>query len=353
MEDSDGNNRSLDEAEEIMLELQAESQVEIQTIALSSQEVEKKKLEKTRKETERTALNAKIDKLVSDKLTEFRNELTTTYKIKDGFELTKKADGTVDKDNRKEYGDLLQIKIRLETIRYLESGDESKDSSDDDENTAYNNLKTIQDNYNNSKLLLFSTIPGTTSADKCKRIKETTNDLQAYHDDYENLETAFTEDLKNKWQSAEANNFKTSAKLKELLESSFLKKDDKYDDFFKHIKGGTNGYENVKDVDTWGKLLLKDPKIVIITIKRYEYDNMEDTGDDKDKKKTQLERKIKKVLNKKGIDNLTDVEINTTLYEVAIGTKTLHAKALKDDLTEYSTTDDDTGNGNQTTDDTK
>jgi hypothetical protein len=83
--------------------------------------------------------------------------------------------------------------------------------------------------------------------------------------------------------------------------------------------------------------MLKEPKVVITAVERYKYDNMEDTGEDKNKAKTQIERKIKKVLGKKGTDNLTDKEINDTLYEVAISKKELSTKSLKADLTEYET----------------
>jgi len=368
--------RSLDEYQQQLSIFKSKTGADNVRVAKWMEELDKKTDEKTQKETE-------IDKLITDQLKELRTQLVS-FKIAEGFELTKKADGTVDKDNRRTQLEIQQIKSLLEDIRYLENdGDEELSSSVTEENTAYQKLSKIS-NQSLSTLIYHLVAKGGTEQEKIKHIQtdkleQTFGGLQRYLDEFNkieelvklnpkelqlkkaietalgkkddtetlktytdilkafetSLETSFTEDLKTKWQSEKS--FQNSTSLKTLLETVKDK-----EAFFNHIKGGVNGYEEVKEVDNWGKLLVKDPKVVITVIKRYEYDNLDDTGEDKDKDKTQMERKIKKVLNKKGTDNLTDKEINDTLYEVAIGTKTLSAKALKADLSEYEVTDEQT-----------
>ena len=83
--------------------------------------------------------------------------------------------------------------------------------------------------------------------------------------------------------------------------------------------------------------LTAEPKVIISAIEKYKYDNLSDAGEDKDKIKTQMERRIKKALKKKGTDALTEAELTETLYKVATGEITLSSQALKADLTEYTT----------------
>jgi len=357
----------------------------IQRAALLGHEKDKIDADITKKESE-------LDALITEKIKELRTGLAT-YNIEKGFK-DKTNDTPKGDDNRKTSMELTSIFKTLKDIRYLENCDESKPSTDSTngskENTAYTELETILTDWDASYVKLFPNLDEDTNADKCKKIKESTNDLKNYKDDYEkwdklikfsdkqkqelkdikialgesedpmdtlktytdklkiidaSLETAFTEDLKTKWQGKKdgKDKFMTAETLKDLLES--VKKDGKYDDFFNHIKGGTNGFEDIKDKDTWGKLILLEPKVVITAIKRYEYDKLGDNEPESNlDSKTQWERRIKKAYSKGKDHSLTDAEINTAVYEVAIGAKTLSAKALDANLKEIETPQQDDPN---------
>src|SRR4051794_31668302 len=140
---------SIDEAEKIIDEMKITKDLEVQDVVLSNREVAKKQTEKSVKETEKSGLNTKIDKLITDRVAELRTALATD-KITDGFELTKKADRTVDKDNRRTINDLKTIQSKLLDIRYLENADDSQDSSEADENTAYTAIEELVKKFDGS-----------------------------------------------------------------------------------------------------------------------------------------------------------------------------------------------------------
>ncbi|CAG8467722.1 19073_t:CDS:2, partial [Racocetra fulgida] len=112
-----------------------------------------------------TETETAIQNLITNELTSRRTSLTT-YKITDGFELVKKADGTGEKDNRRTSSELMTIKEKLEEIRYLENADTAISSFNDDENVAYSKLEELLKDFQQSKIFKFITVEGTTNADK-------------------------------------------------------------------------------------------------------------------------------------------------------------------------------------------
>jgi len=166
---------------ETLDELAIEKDLEVQDVVLSKREIKKIQIEKVAKQAEQTALQTKIDKLITDELATRRTALAT-YKITDGFE--DKSNETNGKDNRRAFTELKTIKTSLEDIRYLENADEAHSSSVDDENTAYTALDTLIKEYQTSKVFEFIIIEGTSDSEKCKKIKETTKDLDKYDEAY-------------------------------------------------------------------------------------------------------------------------------------------------------------------------
>ncbi|KLL04636.1 MAG: hypothetical protein MRERV_16c051, partial [Mycoplasmataceae bacterium RV_VA103A] len=62
-----------------------------------------------------------------------------------------------------------------------------------------------------------------------------------------------------------------------------------------------------------------------------------DTGDEKNKQKTQKKRRIAKKLNKSNESELKEEELNESLYKIEIGEMILDSKFYKADLTEITT----------------
>ncbi|CAG8844554.1 10758_t:CDS:2, partial [Racocetra persica] len=93
-------------------------------------------------------------------------------------------------------------------------------------------------------------------------------------------------------------------------------------------------------------LLQKEPKDIITYIARFVYNQLPDTGDEKNKQKTQKKRRIAKKLNKSNESELKEEELNESLYKIEIGEMILDSKFYKADLTEITTTEEE----GQTTD---
>ncbi|KLL04269.1 MAG: hypothetical protein MRERV_25c020 [Mycoplasmataceae bacterium RV_VA103A] len=342
--------KSIARAEEVLDELKVLKDIEVKDVVLSNHELAKKQIEKSQKETERSSLDSKMQKMITDELTNKRTTLTT-YKITDGFELTRKADGTADQDNRRTSSELMTIKEKLEEIRYLENADTAISSSNDDENTAYSKLEELINDFQQSKIFKFITVEGTTNADKCKKIKETTNDLQAYHDDYEKWEklikftetekqalgaikialgqkedptdtlttyqsklktldplldeTVITQSLIDDWKTQ--NNFKTATTMENLIKK--VLPNGKLDDKFKEVM--TKKDAELTDLAKLFKK--KKAKEIITLIKRWEYDS--DTADNQDK----VDKIIKMNMGKSKSDILSEEQITTGLYKLAVG----------------------------------
>jgi len=381
----DGTNRvglesvNLDSAGEALDELAVQKDLEVQDVALSNREVSKKQAERIVKQTKKDGLDTKIQELITDEIGAKRTKIAE-YKITDGFELVKKSDGTVDKDNRKSLTDLKTIKNLLEDIRFLENADDEAVSSVDDENTAYTAVKELLDKWSDSRAHWFDLEEGTTNADKAKKIKDkNANDLQNTHDSFETWEnkvkfddklkqqlkdikialgksenpmdtlktyqdklkaldpvltdTVITQAIVDDWKTQ--NNFKTAESMETELKKIF--KDGALDADFK--KAMTKLDSEITDVANL--LTKKKAKEVITLIRRWEYD--ENTDADKRKKLVwTLELKDPKD-DKKYLEDkeLSDKEINDVLYEIAVGTKTLASQKKADE------TSDDTGNPNE------
>ncbi|CAG8746228.1 4516_t:CDS:2, partial [Racocetra persica] len=92
-------------------------------------------------------------------------------------------------------------------------------------------------------------------------------------------------------------------------------------------------------------LLQKEPKDIITYIARFTYNQLDDNAsDEKNKKKTQMKRRIAKKLNKTNESELTEQELNDSLYKLEIGDLTIdNTKYYKADLSEItSQTQDET-----------
>lgn len=346
----------------------------IQKASSLSLEYDAKKSEVDRKKSDK---EAEIEVLIKDKLEELRQTLTT-HKIDKPFE--DKSGETDGIDNRKTEKEIKTLLETLTDIRYLENDDEEAKSSLDDENTAYDALKELYDKYKSSRCFEFNLQDVTTTADKCKKIKEKDADeLQKYHDSFENWEskikftdlqtqqlkdikiamgkekdpkesletyqtklkeidalltdTVITQEIVDDWQKQ--NNFKTSdtmtAELKRVMVEGVINPD------FQKIM--TKADAEITDL---GKLLTKKKaKEVITMIRRWEYDEGRDVW--KDVEKGDRRKKLVWTLelkdpdnNKKYLDDkeLTDKEINDVLYQIATGAKTLRSEKKADEISD-------------------
>ena len=318
----------------------------IQKASQLSLEYDSKRDEVDRK---KTAKETEIQTLINEKLKELRDSLTT-HNLDKGFE-DKTQDTPAGLDNRKTELEIRVILKTLKDIRFLEKDDESSLSSEDKENTAFTELETLKSEFDSSLVISFNLVEGDTNADKCKKIKETTQDLQVYHDDYEKwekkikfselqkkqladikvalgkeedstetikayqdklkaldpilTETVITQAIVNDWKTQ--TNFKTSETMETELKKIF--KDNKLDEDFK--KAMTK--EDAEITDVANLLTKKKADKVIALIRRWEYDKKPQTEKDK------LVKVIKMNMNKEpGEANPTEEEITTGLYKLAV-----------------------------------
>jgi hypothetical protein len=87
-------------------------------------------------------------------------------------------------------------------------------------------------------------------------------------------------------------------------------------------------------------LLTKEPKEIITLIARFTYNQLDDSSEvEKDKQKTQQKRRIAKKLNKSKESELTEAELNESLYKIRVGEMTLDNKFYQADLSEITTED--------------
>jgi len=144
--------------------------------------------------------------------------------------------------------------------------------------------------------------------------------------------SVITEEFKTKW--GEVAKHQTIAQVEALLKKVIGTDGKIKQSFLDEIKKSDATLADLKT------LLGKEPKDVITYIARFEFNNLSDSGKDKDKAKTQMIRKLKKALSKEASHTLTDEEINDALYKVEVGELTLNTKSLKEDLTEYTTAEE-------------
>ncbi|CFW92940.1 protein of unknown function [endosymbiont DhMRE of Dentiscutata heterogama] len=145
-------------------------------------------------------------------------------------------------------------------------------------------------------------------------------------------ETLITETWKTKWGQV-----KKHGKLAEV--ETLLKKvigsDGKVKkEFITEIKNSDSSLVDLKS------LLQKEPKDIITYIARFTYNQLDDSSpEEKNKKKTQMKRRIAKKLNKTKESELKEEELNDSLYKIEIGEMILDTKHYKADLTEITTSD--------------
>ncbi|CAG8784727.1 1258_t:CDS:1, partial [Racocetra persica] len=102
--------------------------------------------------------------------------------------------------------------------------------------------------------------------------------------------------------------------------------------FIEEIKKSDATLTNLKS------LLQKEPKDIITYIARFTYNQLPDTGEEKNKQKTQMKRRIAKKLNKTKESELKDEELNDSLYKIEIEELTIDNKFYTADLKEITTT---------------
>jgi hypothetical protein len=163
------------------------------------------------------------------------------------------------------------------------------------------------------------------------------NSLKKYDD---NLSTIFTQEKLDKWKQKKDGQeaFNNLASISKLLEKVVIKKPDGTiekiaDDFIVAIKKLKKSDGSEAGINTLSELInQKEPAEVIKIIVRYsEYDKLSE--EDKKTKKQKLVWTLeKKDENGKYLDDtdLTEEEITNTLYEIAIGKKTLASQKKED-----------------------
>jgi len=133
-------------------------------------------------------------------------------------------------------------------------------------------------------------------------------------------------------------------KLKTIAEvKNFLKKvektgaaaGEKYKDFFAKIKVKSEAYPDTENIEDWSSLMDKEPKVVIVAIERYKYENSSDSEKDKNSK-VQIKRRIAKALGKSSAEELTEQELNDNLHKNATGDINLGDKTYDENLNEIS-----------------
>jgi len=161
-------------------------------------------------------------------------------------------------------------------------------------------------------------------------------------------DTEISDSFKTKWEalgkSATNKKFKKVAELEKLLkiviDTTDTAKPKVRDDFLTILKSTDSKTAGTK-INNLKVLMEEEPKKVIQLIKKYELDKMADSGEEKDKKKTQFLRRLAVKKGKKTTDTvktLTDAELLEALYEEAVGDITLDtSKFYQEDLTEIST----------------
>jgi hypothetical protein len=340
-----------------------------------------------------TPKDTAVQTLISEILTKKREKLAA-YKLDKGFN---KVDGG--EDNRREVTDLYLIQELLLELRYLENdGNPTQPSSVAVENTAYEAIEGLitkltkfylidqfrilaeksdgsfdaqqaitrikTGKYTNKDnrevdLTLFGKLPAyeETFAEKEKIVKlpaweitwknaiekelgrednrnETLTDWQTKLKaiDATLNETIITEAWKAKW--GDVGNHQTLAEVEKLIKKVIGTDKKVKPDFLTEIQKTEATLTDLK------ALLGKEPKDIITHIELYVFNNLPDTGEDKDRAKTQWIRKVKKALGKTGAEidqDLTPEEIKEAVYKIAVGELELSTQALKADLTEYET----------------
>ncbi|CAG8669375.1 7083_t:CDS:2, partial [Cetraspora pellucida] len=299
--------------------------------------IDEKTKERDDKQVEIQVKETQIDTLIREILSKKREQLTK-YNLAKGFAKT------TTEDNRRDITELLDLNQLLLEIRYLENdGDATTLSSVDAENTALTAIEDIiQKIYfdGDYKLVMrFNDLALVGSDSKLDAAQAITRIKAGKYTE------GGKEQLEAKQAIEKALNEKDNAEEK----LSQVKKHGKIAEVETLIKKviGTDGkvktefIEEIKKSDATlvdlKTLLLKEPKDIITHIARFVYNQLDDSAaNEKDKKKTQKKRRIAKKLNKTNESELTEQELNDSLYKIEIGEMILDSKYYKADLSEIT-----------------
>ncbi|CAG8441170.1 9185_t:CDS:2 [Cetraspora pellucida] len=267
------------------------------------------------KQKEIDGKDAEIKTLVGEILTKKREKLNS-YNLAKGFAKTSTE------DNRREVMELVNINQLLLTIRYLENdGDATSISTVDAENTALTEIETIlaEAGYSGGQttylVLQFRSLAYIDGGDGKYDIQQAISRIKAGKE--ENVSSQIKKHSKLT---------QVETLIKKVFADGKIKSE-----FLEEIKKSDATLVDLKT------LLLKEPKDIITYIARFVYNQLDDSAaNEKDKKKTQKKRRIAKKLNKTNESELTEQELNDSLYQIEIGEMTLDSKYYKADLSEIT-----------------
>lgn len=144
--------------------------------------------------------------------------------------------------------------------------------------------------------------------------------------------------LKTKWTALPNKQFDKVDKLESLVKE-VLDSDNKVD-----TKFITEATAKKASLTSLAEVMKEDPKEVIILVERYKYNKLDDSAtNEKDKKKTQQTRRIKKALKDKDSNfditkDLDDTTLNDALYKVKVNELVINtSKYYTADLKEITT----------------
>ncbi|CAG8552939.1 9596_t:CDS:2 [Cetraspora pellucida] len=324
---------SLDSIRQLKDELEMEKLGAAVKLIESRKQIEDKTQERDSKQAQIKSKETEIDTLISEIITKKREKLQT-HNLSKGFAKTSTE------DNRRELFELRTIEQLLLEIRYLENdGNATANSSVADENTALTVIESIIDQ-----------VKGTASQG-CFLVDSFHNLAYVSGSDkepiYENL-NEYSKHFENKEKLVKLNDWEIQAKA--AIEKALNGEDNQteIETLLKKIMGTHNKVkpeflEEIKKSDSTlvdlKTLLGKEPKEIITLIARFTYNQLDDTGEEKNKKKTQKRRRIAKKLNKAKESDLSEQELNESLYQLETGELTIDtSKSWTADLKEISAT---------------
>ncbi|CAG8447530.1 11313_t:CDS:2, partial [Racocetra fulgida] len=272
---TDGTNYTLPESLTSIQELK--DQLEMEKLGAAVKLVELKKTiedktqERDAKQVEIQVKEIQIDTLIREILSKKREQLTA-HNISKGFAKT------ASEDNRRDIVELININQLLLEIRYLENeGDATAISTVDTENTALTAVEDIT-----TKLY---------SCDgDCKLVERFCNFAFVGGDSKLDIQKAIACIKAGKYKDKDGQVKKHGkiAEVEKLLKKVIGTDGKVKTEFIEEIKKSDATLVDLKS------LLQKEPKDIITYIARFTYNQLPDTGDEKNKKKTQMKRRIAK-----------------------------------------------------------
>jgi len=354
--------KSLEELENLLDKAESQRNLSNVKVVKWEDDLLSKNKQLTEKETEINQIETQINNLLKEELTNLRTQVKS-HGVEPGqtFSLEKLAGA----DNRRTIPELIALKTLLENIRFAEKGDEQANNTISEENTAYNLISQLLTEYTASPISLWKDLEGQDDQEKITKLaadkSQRTAKLTPYFNSFEKwakklkftpeqtasyqaikvelgqepneteklsdwqtklkeldpllTENIITEAVMKDWQTQ--NNFKTLPKVESQIKKVFI--NNKLDeDFAKLIK------QTDPEITDIAKLFtkLKAPEIISL-IEYFGYDKL--ATSEKEQRKNQL----KWTLQRETSEAITEEEIRTTLYEIAIGNKTLATSEYK------------------------